>query len=316
MDFDTTKRFVYVVVRDQMRALFVLVCACVSALGATREENYHGWPAVILSNEKVEAVVVPSIGRVMQFRFVGEEEGPFWENRALDGKEPQPESKDWINFGGDKSWPAPQADWPKVTGRGWPPPRAFDAMPVKVEKLAEELVLTTAIDPHYGIRTERRISLEPGKAVMRIVTHYEQVSGEPMKVGVWIITQLKDPELVLMALPEKSIFPLGYNKQSDTLPEGLKREGNVVSCKRSRTASTKIGSDAEVLEWRDKQWKVTIHSARIAGAEYPDQNSSAEIYTNPDPLQYVELEMLGPLKVLKPGDRLSQTNSYFLERVK
>ncbi|PYX54211.1 MAG: hypothetical protein DMG73_19425, partial [Acidobacteria bacterium] len=33
--------------------------------------TYHGWPnSLILSNGKVEVVVVPAIGRVMQFRFV------------------------------------------------------------------------------------------------------------------------------------------------------------------------------------------------------------------------------------------------------
>src|SRR5438128_9995792 len=80
---------------------------------------YHGWPeAYRLSNDKVEAVVVPAIGRVMQLKFVDAEEGPFWENRALDGKLPDTSSNDWGNFGGDKSWPSPQADWPRITGRG------------------------------------------------------------------------------------------------------------------------------------------------------------------------------------------------------
>ena len=31
------------------------------------------------------------------------------------------------------------------------------------------------------------------------------------------------------------------------------------------------------------------------GNEYPDRGASAEVYTNPDPKEYVELEMLGPL---------------------
>ena len=35
------------------------------------------------------------------------------------------------NFGGDKTWPAPQSDWPKLTPRPWPPPVAFDSLPVQ-----------------------------------------------------------------------------------------------------------------------------------------------------------------------------------------
>jgi len=47
---------------------------------------YHGWPdSLLLSNGTVEAMVVPALGRVMQFRFAGEESGAFWENRELDG---------------------------------------------------------------------------------------------------------------------------------------------------------------------------------------------------------------------------------------
>src|SRR6266481_4539376 len=65
--------------------------------------NYHGWPdSLLLSNGRVEAIIVPAIGRVMQFRFAGESDGPFWENRALDGIKAEPESKEWGNFGGDK----------------------------------------------------------------------------------------------------------------------------------------------------------------------------------------------------------------------
>src|SRR5512134_3694258 len=58
-----------------------------------RKVTYDGWPnSLLMSNGVVEVVIVPAIGRVMQFRFVGEETGAFWENRALDGKPPDPAS--------------------------------------------------------------------------------------------------------------------------------------------------------------------------------------------------------------------------------
>jgi hypothetical protein len=286
------------------------------AAGAeVRNTNYHGWSeSLVVSNGKVEAIIVPAIGRVMQFRFAGDTDGPFWENRRLDGKAPDPKSAEWGNFGGDKTWPSPQAEWGKVTGRGWPPPGAFDSMAVKAELKESTIILTSSIDPNFGIRTERKIRLEPGKPVMTIETIYEKVSGAPIKAGVWIITQLKDPELVTMPLATNTQFPDGYNKQSEVLPENLKRTVDSITCTRSKTKSTKIGSDAETLIWQDKRWKLTIESPRQAAKEYPDNGSSAEIYTNPDPLDYVELEMLGPVELLKAGDRLSQTNRYTLER--
>lgn len=290
--------------------LFVLGATARAETKITKSP-YHGWPeAYTLSNGKVEAVVVPAIGRVMQFRFAGMEAGPFWENRAMDGKAPDSNSSDWGNFGGDKSWPSQQADWPRLTGRGWPPPAAFDSMPVEAKVEGEILVLVSRVDSHYGIRERRMISLPGNVSQMRIVTEYEKAEGAPVKTGVWIITQLKDPERVFMPIPAKTLFRDGYNKQSDSLPEGIERDGRWISCTRSAKESSKIGTDASALIWADSKFVVLIESPRIPRKEYPDNGSSAEVYTNPDPLKYVELEMLGPLRTLKMGDKLAQTNTY------
>jgi len=274
--------------------------------------SHHGWhQCMIIGNGRVEAVIVPEIGRVMQFRFVGKE-SPFWENRLLDSKKPQPEAKDWWNFGGDKTWPSPQEDWGKVTSRGWPPPQAFDSMPVEARLENNSVVLVSAIDPHYGIRTYRKITLDPAKPVMRIKTTYEKVEGKPKKVGVWIISQLAEPEAVFSLVPLKSAFPLGYNKQSgEVLPLGLKVQDRYLSLRRDPLKSTKIGMDSDNLLWIGKTQALLIESKRVKGT-YPDQGSSSEIYTNPDPLPYVELEMLGPLHEMKVGSKIEQTNVYTL----
>ena len=275
---------------------------------------YHGWEAFIISNGNVEAVVVPQVGRIMQFRLAGEDDGPFWENRALDGKSPDAAVKEWGNFGGDKTWPSPQSAWEKVTGRGWPPPAAFDSMSVKARIDKETLVLESSIDPHYGIQTERTISLDSNKSEMRVRTVYLKKTGEPIKTGIWVITQLKHPEKVLMPLPRQSIFEKGYNEQSEKLPAALEIKDRLLSCERSTHDSTKIGSDADTLIWGDSRWVLKIISRREKGGEFPDRGSSAEIYTNPDPLKYVELELLGPLSDVKIGDRIEREQRYELTR--
>src|SRR5689334_11093934 len=94
--------------------------------------NYQGWPdSLVLRNSEVEAVVVPAIGRVMQFRFIGEP-GVLWENPALLGRVMTSGVEDWkttewANFGGDKAWPSPEASWKAWTTReSWRPPPGFD----------------------------------------------------------------------------------------------------------------------------------------------------------------------------------------------
>ena len=285
---------------------------CVDSFGATTitKTNYHGWPnSYVMSNGAVEAIVVPAIGRVMQFRFVGEATGPFWENRAMDGKHPIPASKEWGNFGGDKTWPAPQEDWPKVTPRAWPPPVAFDSMPVDAVVEGETLRLTSAVDPNFGIRTERVITLRDDDPVMEIKTTYHKVKGEPRKVGVWIITQLAEPDFVFIPTRMGDKFI----RQSDELPYALNVGKSAITLKRNAAKSAKIGTDADSLWWVGPKTAVQIESPRGEG-EYPDKGSSAEVYTNPNPLTYVELEMLGPLQTMKNGEKISQSNVYRLFR--
>jgi hypothetical protein len=279
--------------------------------------TYHGWPgSFVMSNGKADVVIVPAVGRVMQFHFADDSDGPLFENRAMDSKTPDPNSKDWGNFGGDKSWPSPQADWGKITGREWPPPVAFDSMPVEAHVASESIDLISSVDPAYGIRETRHLQLERTKPVLIITTTYEKVQGDPVKVGVWVITQLRDPQRAFMVLPAKSQYPEGYNKQMEVLPKDLKVEGRLVSLNRDPKNSAKIGSDAGTLIWMDEKYVVRIDSPRVAKAEYPDQGSSAEIYTNADPLPYIELEMLGPLSPMKVGDRIERTNVYRLMRRK
>jgi hypothetical protein len=277
---------------------------------------YHQWnEALIISNGKVEAVVVPAIGRLMQFRFAGDEDGPFWNNRELDGKKPDPNSTEWGNFGGDKSWPSPQGDWEKITGRGWPPPQAFDSMPVKARIDGESIILESEIDPHYGIKSERRITLNPAKNEMQVKTTFLKVKGSNVQTGIWIITQMKEPKKVFMPLRPKSIFQSGYNKQSEKLPAGLEIKNGVLSCERAPNYSSKIGADAERLIWANESWLLEVSSIREPSGDFPDQSSSAEIYTNSDPLKYVELELLGPMKEMKMGDRIDRSQSYRLFRL-
>jgi hypothetical protein len=277
--------------------------------------NYHGWEnSILVSNGRVEAVLVPAIGRVMQLRLAGEKEGPFWENPALFGKPPQPESAEWLNFGGDKTWPSPQADWRNTTPRPWPPPVAFDAMPYEAHVDGWRVTLISRVDPDYGIRVRREIELDIERPIMTIATTFEKVSGRPKEVGLWVITQLKDPVGVYAVLPSVTRYREGYNRQTEEPPANLLVGKGLLSLTRDPKAAHKIGTDASTLVWLGRKELLRIDSARLFASRYPDQESSAEIYTNPDPLAYVELEMLGPLHRLIVGDKITRLSTYTLLR--
>jgi hypothetical protein len=275
--------------------------------------SYHGWPdCYLLSNGCVEAVVAPAIGRVMQLRLAGEAVGPLWENRTLDGQLHDAASDEWINFGGDKSWPAPQSAWPRQQGREWPPPVAFDSRPVEAVAVERGVTLTSPVDPGFGIQVVRHVELDAGQPVLRIRTEYRKLLGGPLRVGIWTITQLREPERVAVLLAEDSKFPAGYLRLFAAQPAELKLDGRLLWLKRHTSEQVKIGTDGGSMVWVGANCALRI-DAEAGPGEYPDGGCVTEIYTNPDPFSYVELETLSPIQAIKAGDRIERTTVYTLK---
>jgi len=272
--------------------------------------NYHGWSdCYLLSNGKVEAVVVPAIGRVMQLRLVGSAEGAFWENRALDGQLHTADPNEWINFGGDKCWPAPQAVWTERQGRDWPPPVAFDAGPVAAVTRIRGLELTSPIDPGFGIQVVRHVELDAEQPILRIETEYRKLLGGAVRVGIWTITQLREPERVAILLAAKSKFENGYHRLLAASPAELKIDRGLLIFKRHTRQYVKVGTDGSSMAWVGANCVVRI-DAEAGPGEYPDDGCVTEVYTNPDPQKYVELETLGSLHMMSVGDRIRQATVY------
>lgn len=271
--------------------------------------QHQGWPeAYKLKNAYAEAVVVPSLGRLMHFGFRGED-SVLWENPVLLGK-PMP-ANPWStpgSFGGDKTWPAPQSQW------NWPPPTAFDAAACDAKVDGDSLVLTTPIDARTGIRAVRRFTLVPFEPILEVKTTYEKVQGDPLDVSIWVISQFCHPEGVYIRVPKSSQFPEGYTLQGEPPGQHLTRSGDLLRMTRSSGKSYKIGSDASAVLWVGTNHMCLVEIQRVPGATYPDNGSSVEIYTNPDPAAYVELETLAPLRRMKAGDSESSVNRYTLKR--
>jgi hypothetical protein len=277
--------------------------------------SWHGWSDCFqIQNGLIEAVVVPSIGRVMQLRLLDDPVGALWRNSALDGRRHEPPAdlplpREWRNYGGDKCWPAPQSAWPKVQGRSWPPPDAFDSQPMNAVATESSVTLTSAVDRSFGIQIARYVELDPGRPVMRIRSEFRKRTGGPVKVGVWTITQLQNPECVAILIPRESKFANGYSHLFGAQPADLRIDDGVLSLVRHPCELVKIGSDGTSLAWVGKNCVVRI-DAEPGPGEYPDDGCITQVYTNPDPMNYVELETAGPLTTMNIGDRIERTAVY------
>jgi hypothetical protein len=277
--------------------------------------NYNGWKnAVLLNNGIVETVIVPAAGRVLQFRFLGSTNGPFWENRNLYGRTAN--SSSWNtegSFGGDKAWPSPQSDWV------WPPPLGFDGSSNAFSINHGVVTLVTPTNTIYAIRTSRVIELAFDEPVMRITTIFERTaptSWTNKPVGIWVVTQAQDPVGCYVPVPSPSIFTNGYVQLGSGMPAQFRNTNGLISFIRDKGSDHKLGFDAGVIVWVGTNVSLRIEAPRLAGLDksaYPDKGSSTEIYTYPSPTApYVELELLGPLAKLQVGARMEFVTTYTL----
>lgn len=282
--------------------------------------DFHGWSAIVLSNGAARVVIVPDIARVMEFDLIDKQgqvvRGPFWNHPAIDKNLPA-DVEGWKNYGGDKAWPSPQSDWPKVAGRSWPPPDGFDATSFAATIQGRRVQLLSPADAIYGVRVRRTISLDTRNPVLRIKTVYEKVRGAPVHMSVWTITQLASPERAFIFLPPHSEFAQGYVNLFPAEPRDLKVEGRLLSLTRNLEKGVKIGTDGSALLWVGEGPDLLIENKAVkaggSNADWPEQGSRTQIYTNPgDQMKYVEFELLDRLHDLKPGQKASLEAVYTL----
>ena len=281
--------------------------------------DFHGWKSITLRNPVAEVVIVPEIARVMAFSLLDGAghalPSPFWNNPSLDKNMP-PDVEGWKNYGGDKAWPSPQADWPKTTGRPWPPPAGFDAVPFTAAIHGHSIVMTSPVDPSYGILIQRTIALDPAKPILSIKTTYEKRRGPPVRTGIWTITQLESPDRLFILLPPHSQFPQGYVNAPPLKPRDLKLDARILSLSRDPDNKLKIGTDGTALLWVGGVTDLLLESKPAeAGSptDWPEQGSRSQVYTSPgDREKYVEFELLDRLHDLKIGQQASLEVIYTL----
>ena len=173
----------------------IAVCLITSAEAKSGERStYKGWKAYVLKNELVRMHVVPEIGgRVIQYAL-GEKEF-FWVNPELLGKTSPKTGLGplgaWLNYGGDKLWPAPQG-WDNDRQWPGPPDAVLDGQPYRAEMDADAAAirLTSRDDPRSGIRFSRRIRLDPRSTRVSVEATMTNVDDKPRRWGIWAHTQL------------------------------------------------------------------------------------------------------------------------------
>ena len=164
---------------------------------AATQSTYMDWDSFLMKNGLIELQIVPDLGgRVMQYRLGG---FPFlWVNESLAGDLPPPTGLDaeggWINWGGDKLWPAPQG-WGE--GDQWPGPpgpriEGFPHQGTLQQPNGHRATvrLLSPRDPQTGIRFKRIIQIFENSTRVKFVSTMTNIDKKPHRWGIWQVTQL------------------------------------------------------------------------------------------------------------------------------
>lgn len=265
--------------------------------------EFRGWPkAYVLKNDRVEAVFVPAIGRLVHFSAVG---GPslFRLESSLQGQTP-PAGERFFNVGGDWLWPVAQARWASLSadGSNWPPPAPLADRPWKCSAWtdvggAQCALLTRKYGPPLNVLVTRLFRLDPESSALVVRQRIERTGAPGVPVVLWNVSQIAKAESIAMPVEAESKFRNGVKALMGRKPtrKRLVPCGDAVVYAVAPGAETKLGSDSP------RGWIAAACGPRVvfesvangtAGA-YPDGGCVVEVYSN-EGLGYSEIETLGP----------------------
>lgn len=289
----------------------LLLCLAAGCTGIRQAAAPGAWaPAWVLEDAHLEVMAVPSIARIMHFGLSGGE-NLLWVNAAIRGH-PARDSGRWQNFGGAKLWVAPQCRWGQRWG-GWPPHHAHDAAPCLPSVRAGALHMEGAVDPGTGVSLDRTLALLSDNSVLHLAYTMTNRSPRTVSWGIWSVVQLRAGGRGVMPLQKGSHFWSTYRAArgpgskaartvQDALPpeRGWRRFSNHVLF-RSRKSGGKVFSmdEAGWLACEVDGVLFLMLYPVSAAAPVPAGEAHSEVSMGAG---FVELEHVGPLKTLAPGE--------------
>lgn len=281
--------------------------------------KYEGRDAYRLSDGRTEAVIVPSLGRIMRYGLVN---GPnlLWNAP----KDAVANWGGWKNYGGDKNWLAPQKSWPAWHGTKevWPPDPALDGQEGTTAEVITggHLRLTTPLSKTTGMQLTREMYFaDDGDFV--IEQSARKLQGPPMRASIWSIAQTIPGEALFLPANPNSAYKKNFHWLMPPKDEFTIEPAGPTMLRitpQPKGGGVKLGVDSTVsaiASVRDQT--AFVLKTNLPKGDYPDGADGAgfpvEAYVNGDSrLYYLELELLSPLQQYRVGSRWQHTMRWSL----
>ncbi len=278
--------------------------------------EYQKWKkAFRISNDTVELVVSTEVGpRILFYGFCGEE-NEFHEIAEHSG---QCGDRIFRVYGGHRLWVSPEV------ARTYYP----DNAPVSVRRHDESFIFAAPPESESpGTNLQKEIEIKLAETGSRVtVTHrIRNLGGKATKMAPWALSVMSGGGTAILPLPPKAPF-----SADRLLPEGVLtlwcytdladprwRIGTkYIQLHQERNSASKFKEQMTGI-FNPSGWGAYFRSGHLfvkkvnveIGAKYPDFGCNFEIYTD---VHSLELETLGPLRNLKPGETAEHIENWWL----
>jgi hypothetical protein len=281
-----------------------------------REVSYQNWKnAFSISNECTQLIVLTEVGpRILFYGFCGEEN----EFHEIPEHSSSGDAKSFRVYGGHRLWVSPEV------ARTYYP----DNFPVQTRKLDDGCVFTAPPEsecPGTNLQKEIEIKLAPAGTRVTITHRIRNLGDKATKLAPWALSVMAGGGKAILPLP-----PRGPFSSSRLVPEGVMAlwcytdladprwslGAKYIQLQQQKDPKARykeqMGGIFNRFGWGAyfRNGHLFVKKAEVkARAKYPDFGCNFEVFTDP---QSLELETLGPLQNLKPGELVEHVENWWL----
>jgi hypothetical protein len=291
-----------------------LALVTTTALGSVKVEKaeYKGWPNCYrVSNGEIEMIVTSDVGpRIIRFGFLG------GQNLFKEYPEQMGGTKEekFQLRGGDRVWKAPED--PVAT---WAP----DNVPVEIHVTANGLIARAPVEPLTNLQKEIEVAMAPSGTTVIVSHRVTNHSLFPLEFAAWALTMMAQGGTAVSGFPPRGHHPANleatnpltmwaYTNLADPRWK-FTRKYMMLRQDPNNKEAQKIGM------FNPDTWAAYVLNSEVfvkrsnpdPSKTYPDFGASFETFTNNE---FLEIESLGPLTKLAPGQTVELVEHWGLFR--
>ncbi len=288
-------------------------------------EPFHDWAdALRLSNNLIEVVVVPSIGRIAHIAWRDEPNLLRLDQEGQGANNETTARGSWRDYGGDWVWPVARYHWPRFQEADWPPGRLLDGhgwsgRAWETEEGRQFAMMTKEYEAPLNIRVTRTIVLPADQNAFEVRQQVTAMAPTEIPVALCQMLQLVDAQWSVLPVDSDSRFERGYHVLAGDPPDAatFSRNDNLWVY-RVGSGAHGIGVDSArrwIAAILDQTLLILRATPREGDGPYPHDGCTVELHSRAGPNPLVALGVLSPEQPLDAEEQIANVIHYEFHRL-